>query len=90
MLISDIKRVVEQVSKDKGIDTGVLIKTLEEALTSAARNASAWIVMVGCPRPDVTKLEPSQMNRLRTSCVRWWRSTTEDFGSSPMRQVPTG
>jgi len=37
MLISDIKRVVEQVSKDKGIDTGVLIKTLEEALTSAAR-----------------------------------------------------
>ncbi len=37
MLISDIKRVVEQVSKDKGIDSGVLIKTLEEALTSAAR-----------------------------------------------------
>lgn len=37
MLISDIKRVVEQVSKDKGIDTDVLIKTLEEALSSAAR-----------------------------------------------------
>lgn len=37
MLISDIKRVVDQVSKDKGIDSGVLIKTLEEALTSAAR-----------------------------------------------------
>lgn len=37
MLISDIKRVVEQVSKDKGINSDVLIKTLEEALTSAAR-----------------------------------------------------
>ncbi len=37
MLISDIKRVVEQVSKDKGIDSNVLIKTLEEALSSAAR-----------------------------------------------------
>ena len=37
MLISDIKRVVEQVSKDKGIGTEILIKTLEEALTSAAR-----------------------------------------------------
>ena len=37
MLISDIKRVVEQVGKDKGIETEVLIKTLEEALASAAR-----------------------------------------------------
>ncbi|BCS97974.1 transcription termination/antitermination protein NusA [Desulfoluna limicola] len=37
MQISEIKRVVEQVSKDKGIDFNVLIKTLEEALASAAR-----------------------------------------------------
>lgn len=37
MQISEIKRVVEQVSKDKGIDYSVLIKTLEEALASAAR-----------------------------------------------------
>jgi len=37
MFISDIKRVVEQVSRDKGIDRGVLIKALEEALKSAAR-----------------------------------------------------
>lgn len=37
MLISDIKRVVEQVSKDRGIERGVLIKALEEALKSAAR-----------------------------------------------------
>lgn len=37
MLITDIKRVIEQVSRDKGIDIDVLIKTLEEALKSAAR-----------------------------------------------------
>ncbi len=37
MHISDIKRVVEQVSRDKGIDRDVLIKALEEALKSAAR-----------------------------------------------------
>ncbi len=37
MLMSEIKRVVEQVSRDKGIDRQVLIKALEEALKSAAR-----------------------------------------------------
>ena len=39
-------------------------------IRSAARNASAWIVIVGCPRPDVTKLLPSTMNRFGTSCDR--------------------
>ncbi len=37
MFITDIKHVVEQVSRDKGIDRDVLIKALEEALKSAAR-----------------------------------------------------
>ncbi len=37
MFISDIKRVIEQVSRDKGLDREVLIKALEEALKSAAR-----------------------------------------------------
>jgi N utilization substance protein A len=37
MFISDIKRVVEQVSRDKGINREVLIKALEEALRSAAK-----------------------------------------------------
>ena len=37
MFITDIKRVVEQVSRDRGIDREVLIKALEEALRSAAR-----------------------------------------------------
>ena len=37
MLITDIKRVIEQVSRDKGIDRVVLIQALEEALRSAAK-----------------------------------------------------
>lgn len=37
MLISDIKRVVEQISRDKGIDRNILFKALEEALRSAAK-----------------------------------------------------
>ena len=37
MLISEIKRVVDQVSRDKGIDKNVLINAIEEALKSAAR-----------------------------------------------------
>jgi N utilization substance protein A len=37
MFIADIKRVIDQVSRDKGIDREVLIDALEEALRSAAR-----------------------------------------------------
>ena len=37
MYMTDIKRVVEQVSRDKGIAREVLINALEEALKSAAR-----------------------------------------------------
>ncbi len=37
MFIADIKRVVEQVSRDKGIDGKILIRALEEALQSAAK-----------------------------------------------------
>ncbi|MFP4452962.1 MAG: transcription termination factor NusA [Desulfobacterales bacterium] len=37
MLITDMKRVIEQVSRDKGIDFYVLVKILEEALRSAVR-----------------------------------------------------
>jgi len=37
MFIADIKRVIEQVSRDKGIDREVLVKAVEEALRSAAR-----------------------------------------------------
>lgn len=37
MFVADIKRVVDQVSRDKGIDREILISALEEALKSAAR-----------------------------------------------------
>lgn len=37
MLITEIKRVVDQISRDKGIEREVLIKALEEALKSAAK-----------------------------------------------------
>jgi N utilization substance protein A len=37
MLITDIKRVIDQVSREKGIDPEVLINTLKEAIVSAAR-----------------------------------------------------
>jgi N utilization substance protein A len=35
--MSDVKRVIEQVSRDRGIEKEILVKTLEEALKSAAR-----------------------------------------------------
>ena len=37
MFVGDIKRVVDQISRDKGIDRDILIKALEEALRSAAK-----------------------------------------------------
>jgi len=37
MLMSEIKRVIDQVSRDKGIERRLLITALEEALKSAAR-----------------------------------------------------
>jgi len=36
-MFNEIKRVIDQVSRDKGIDSSVLIKTIEEAIASAAR-----------------------------------------------------
>jgi len=36
-MISDLKRVIDQVSREKGLDRNVLIQTLEEAVKAAAR-----------------------------------------------------
>ncbi|VBB44367.1 Transcription termination/antitermination protein NusA [uncultured Desulfatiglans sp.] len=36
-MISDLKRMIEQVSREKGIDPYILIKALEEAVKAAAR-----------------------------------------------------
>jgi hypothetical protein len=40
-----------------------------DMMRSAARKASAMMVMVGWPRPEVTKLLPSHRNRFFTSWV---------------------
>ncbi|MBU8910940.1 MAG: transcription termination factor NusA [Desulfobacterales bacterium] len=37
MFITDIKRVIDQVSREKGIEPEILINTLKEAIVSAAR-----------------------------------------------------
>ena len=37
MMITDLKRIIDQVSRDKGIDRTILISTLEEAIKSAAK-----------------------------------------------------
>ena len=36
-MITDLKRIIDQVSRDKGIDRVILINTLEEAIKSAAK-----------------------------------------------------
>src|SRR6185369_6428953 len=36
-MLPDLNRVIEQVSKEKGIDKGIIVAALEEAMLSAAR-----------------------------------------------------
>ena len=36
-MLSDLKRIIEQVSRDKGIDRNLLVEALEEAVMSAAK-----------------------------------------------------
>src|SRR4030067_810116 len=36
-MISELKHVIDQISKDKGIDRAILVETLEEAIKSAAK-----------------------------------------------------
>jgi len=54
MFIADIKRVIEQVSRDKGINREVLIKALEEALESAARKKFGTKVDIEVQYNEVT------------------------------------
>ena len=36
-MISELKRIIDQISRDKGIDRDLLIEALEEAVMSAAK-----------------------------------------------------
>lgn len=44
MFIAEIKRVVDQISRDKGIDKDALIEAIEEAIKSAARKKYGVLV----------------------------------------------
>ena len=44
MFIAEIKRVVDQISRDKGIDKDALIEAIEEAIKSAARKKYGALV----------------------------------------------
>jgi N utilization substance protein A len=37
IMLSDLKRIIEQISRDKGIEKHLLVETIEEAVRSAAR-----------------------------------------------------
>ena len=36
-MVSELKRVIDQVSREKGVDREILIQTLEEAVRAAAK-----------------------------------------------------
>ncbi len=65
MFIADIKRVVEQVSRDKGIDVEILIRALEEALRSAARKKFGSKVDIEAQySPDTGEIEVFQFKEV--------------------------
>ena len=65
MFIADIKRVVEQVSRDKGIDVEILIRALEEALRSAARKKFGGKVDIEAQySPDTGEIEVFQFKEV--------------------------
>jgi transcription termination/antitermination protein NusA len=65
MFIADIKRVVEQVSRDKGIDVEILIRAMEEALRSAARKKFGSKVDIEAQySPDTGEIEVFQFKEV--------------------------
>jgi len=65
MLITDIQRVVEQVSKDKGIDREILIEGLEEALRFAARKKFGTKIDIEVQyNPEIGEIEVFQFREV--------------------------
>ncbi len=65
MLITDIQRVIEQVSRDKGIDREILIQGLEEALRFAAKKKFGNKVDVEVQyNPDIGEIEVFQFREV--------------------------
>src|SRR5262249_37997043 len=75
-LLIEMKKVQQKRRERREMRFGVMKdqelispRPARSVMRSAARNASASMVSVGWPRPEVTKLLPSQMKRFLTSCV---------------------
>ncbi len=65
MLITDIQRVIEQVSRDKGIDREILIQGLEEALRFAAKKKFGSKVDIEVQyNPDIGEIEVFQFREV--------------------------
>jgi len=65
MLITDIQRVIEQISKDKGIDREVLIQGLEEALRFAAKKKFGSKVDIEVQyNPEIGEIEVFQFREV--------------------------
>ncbi|MBU4575540.1 MAG: transcription termination/antitermination protein NusA, partial [Proteobacteria bacterium] len=52
--MSELKRMIDQVSREKGLDREILINTLEEAMRSAARRKLGSKVEVDVAYNDET------------------------------------
>ena len=65
MLITDIQRVIEQVSRDKGIDREILIQGLEEALRFAAKKKFGSKVDIEVQyNPEIGEIEVFQFREV--------------------------
>src|SRR5438477_10369395 len=54
----DLNRVIEQVSKEKGIDKGIIVSALEDAMLSAARRTFGLEHQIEAKfNPDIGEVE---------------------------------
>src|ERR687884_260819 len=57
-MLPDLNRVIEQVSKEKGIDKGIIIAALEDAMLSAARRTFGLEHQIEAKfNPDIGEVE---------------------------------
>jgi len=57
-MLGDLNRVIEQVSKEKGIDREIIVKALEEAMLSAAKKTFGHEKNIEAKfKPDVGEVE---------------------------------
>jgi N utilization substance protein A len=71
----DLNRVIEQVSKEKGIDKSILINALENAMISAAKKTFGHQRKIEAQfNPEIGEVEPLRPRRWWKTCkIRLWR-----------------